>query len=81
MIEWNLTSCWALPTLEVRDMAVLLAERPDTTTPYLRACPFCGGKASLLAGNDTTTVQCSECHAGVEEDSSQDAVAKWNHRE
>ena len=50
----------------------------------LRPCPFCGGEAKELTGEDAAphrwTVECDSCGAHVGSDTRHKARAKWNRR-
>jgi hypothetical protein len=43
----------------------------------LEPCPFCGGEATLRDGS----AECRKCHAGIDENSEEAAIAAWNRRE
>lgn len=52
-------------------------------TQKLKPCPFCGGDASYLYKQSSTTwyVFCGECESsGAESYSENDAIAAWNRR-
>lgn len=52
----------------------------------LRECPFCGGEAILIEGDESAYVQCLDvsCHIGPffdgDNDASNCAIAEWNRR-
>ncbi|HDT0712196.1 TPA: Lar family restriction alleviation protein [Morganella morganii subsp. morganii] len=49
----------------------------------MKPCPFCGGDASYLYKQSSTTwyVFCGECESsGAESYSENDAIAAWNRR-
>ena len=52
----------------------------------LLPCPFCGGEAILIEGDESAYVQCLDvsCHVGPffdgDNDASNSAVAEWNRR-
>ncbi len=56
------------------------------TAPELKPCPFCGGEASLITGDECAYVQCLDVkmHRGPFIDGDNDAVseaaAAWNRR-
>lgn len=52
---------------------------------YLKACPFCGGKAVLEMsppemGCESACVYCVRCGAAVTSKKGRKAAAKWNRR-
>lgn len=47
----------------------------------LRACPFCGGSASMVRGGPGNFfVQCEECRSAGDDGSEERALAAWNRR-
>lgn len=47
----------------------------------LKACPFCGGRASLYRGDDTRgRVECDDCRARIIYTDPASAVVRWNMR-